>query len=395
VRILLGYSYHPYQYNIQSWTEAWLARLRSHGIAIDGFCLTLNPPGNNLIWPELDALWRRGDRDLLMMYERLARKAQSYDVFVNFNGINLHPEFVGQLPTFNAYSCFDDPESSDNLSRPVAWAYDLSLVGNVAAVDAYRSWGVKEARFWPLGFREDDYNPALTRARILSGERDVDVALTCERETPWRRARVDKFAAAFPQGAYYGKGWPNGFLAENQRVPLYQQTKIGVNIHNSTGPINFRTYILPANGVMQLCDNKSHLGQIFALGSEVVGFESVEEAIELCRYYLAHPDERRQVAAAGWERALTDYNEVAIFRLMLKYVAELRAPVQKSREDAVLYLNRQRKRTTLARGLHLIRRVAHKVTYPVRYALAPVRRRISLRSGPLAARGSQIADPKT
>jgi spore maturation protein CgeB len=382
MRILLGYSYHPYAYCIKSWTEAWLARLRAHGIAVDGFCLTLNPPGNNLIWSEMDALWRRGDKELLTMYEGLARKAEGYDVFVNFNGVNVHPEFVLQLPTFNAYSCFDDPESSDNLSRPVAWAYDLSLVGNIAAVDAYRSWGVKEARFWPLGFRADDYDPALTHAQILSGERDVDVALTCERETPWRRARVDNFAAAFPQGAYYGKGWPNGFLPEERRVSLYQRTKIGINIHNSTGPINFRTYILPANGVMQVCDNKSHLGQVFALGKEVAGFDTIEEAIDLCRYYLTHADERRQVAAAGWERTLRDYNEVAIFKLMIKYVEQLRGPVQKSREDALIYLTRQRKRTTLARGLHLIRRSADKVTYPVRCASAAVRRRISLRSGP-------------
>ena len=42
--------------------------------------------------------------------------------------------------------------------------------------------------------------------RILSGEREVDVALTCERETWWRRERVDKFAATFPQGAHRGTG---------------------------------------------------------------------------------------------------------------------------------------------------------------------------------------------
>ncbi len=63
-----------------------------------------------------------------------------------------------------------------------------------------------------------------------------------------------------------------------------QRTRVGINIHNSTGPINFRTFYLPANGVLQICDNKSHLGRIFELGREVVGYQEIAEAIELCRY---------------------------------------------------------------------------------------------------------------
>jgi hypothetical protein len=378
MRILLGHIDYEHPTSIRDWYESWLARLRSHGIGVDGFCLTFDRRKPNLLWPELDARWRRGDRELLSMYERLTRRLEDYDVFVNFNGINLHPDFVPQLPTFNVYGCFDDPESSEVLSRPVAAAYDLAMVGNVAEVETYRSWGVREARFWPLGFRADDYDPALTREQILSGARDVDVALTCERVTEWRRERVDEFAAAFPNGAYYGKGWPNGFLPEEQRVPLYQRTKIGINIHNSTGPINFRTYILPANGVMQVCDNKSHLGQIFALGEEAAGFDTIEEAIDLCRYYLAHEEERRRVAAAGWERALRDYNEVAVFRLMMGYVEQLRAPARESVSSPLIYLRRQRRGTSVRRGLYRLRRAAERVAYAARYVRAATGRRLSL-----------------
>ncbi len=348
--------------------------MRASGIAVDGFCLTLDPRKPNFWWPELEALWRRGDKKLLMMYEVLARRLEDYDVFVNFNGINLHPDFVRQLPTFNVYGCFDDPESSDHLSRPVAASYDLAMVGNVAAVDAYRSWGVKEARFWPLGFRADDYDPTLTREQILSGGRDVDIALTCERVTEWRKERVDKFAAAFPEGKYYGKGWPNGFLPEEKRVSLYQRTKIGINIHNSTGPINFRTYILPANGVMQVCDNKSHLSQIFA-NTEAVGFDTIEEAIDVCHYYLLHDDERRRIAAAGWERALRDYNEVAVFKLMIDYVEQLRTPTRKQSESPVIYLRRQRQQTLVPRRVYRLKMAVRRMANAARYVRAATGRR--------------------
>jgi spore maturation protein CgeB len=371
MKFLLGYSYYRNPVDVKSWVEGWLGRLRSSGIQVDGFPLTLNPPGPRLGWQELDTRWHRGDRELLSMYENLARRLEDYDVFVNWNGINLHPDFVHQLPTSNVYGCFDDPESSDDLSRPVAWAYDLCMIGNIAELETYRGWGVKQVRFWPMGYRFNDYDPCLTRERILSGERDVDVTLLCERTSPWRRERLVRFSSAFPQGVYYGNGWPNGFLAEERRVGLLQRTKIGINIHNSTGPINFRTYILPANGIMQICDNKSHLGEIFALGKEVIGFDTIEEAIDLTRYYLAHDNDCREIAAAGWERALKYYNEVATFRLVEKYVNEISTETPINRPDCNVsaFLTNHRRHSffkrivfMLALPINLLKRLTRRLT---------------------------------
>jgi hypothetical protein len=206
------------------------------------------------------------------------------------------------------------------------------------------------------------------------GKRDSDVTLVCERLSHWRSERLEKFSSAFPKGEYYGAGWPNGFLPEEQCVLLYQRTKIGVNFHNSTGPINFRTYALPANGVMQLCDNKSHLGQIFELNREVVGFDTVEEAIERCHYFLEHDDERRQIAVAGWERALKDYNEVAVFRLMTGYVAQLRQPAQKQHRDVISYLHSRRRCMILHRSVYHLCNLGKSALRTLRYLLAGIHR---------------------
>ncbi len=380
MKILLGYSAYPYPYSVQAAVEAWLARLRQAGIDVDGFCLTLDPPAGRLSWPQLEWLWRTGNKKLYRLYEDLALRLESYDVFVNYNGINLHPDFVRQLPTFNVYGCFDDPESSDDLSKPVAWAYDLAMVGNIAALELYRQWGVKEARFWPLGFRIDQYDPGLTRQRILEEDRDVDVTLICERVNAWRRERVDRFQAAFPQGAYYGLGWPNGFLPQEASVPLYQRTRIGVNIHNSTGPINYRTYTLPANGVLEICDNKTHLGQIFELNKEAVGYDTIEEAIDLCRYYLDHEVERREIAANGWERARCEYNEVAVFHRMLAAVEALRPAAPKTAPRPVEIVGRlermRRPRWFIGLFAGAARRLAWLAQNPGA-AVARLRRRLS------------------
>ena len=313
LRILYGHCYVPAAHFGIDWIEAWLGRLRTAGIHVHGIQLGLDVPGRRLTFRELERRWRRGDRDLMRFYERVARETENADVLVNAGALNLHPDFLAQLNVTTVLSFNDDPESN-SASRPVAVHHDLCMIGNIAEVETYRAWGVRDVEWWPMGFRADDYDSSRTEAEILTQPRDVDLALLCERLTSYRRARVDRFALSFPQGQYYGPGWPTGFLPEVMRVSLLQRTKIGINIHNSTGPINFRTYYLPANGVMQLCDNRRHLAGIYDLGAEVVGYDTIEEAIDLCRYYLAHDEERRAIALAGWRRALRDYNEVAVFK---------------------------------------------------------------------------------
>ena len=320
--------------------------MRSSGIHISGFPLTLNPPAPCLSWDALDVKWKRGDVQLLAMYEELALELENYDIFYNWNGINIHPEFVQQLPTLNIFGCADDPESSELLSKPVAWAYDLSLINNIAEVNSYHHWGVHNVYYRPLGFFASEFDPTLTKDDILMKERKNDITMMCERDSGWRKERLDKFSKEFPKGGYYGRGWPNGFLPYERKVPLYQNTKIGINMHNSTGPVNFRTFELPANGVMQICDNKSDLGKIFELNKEAVGFDTIEEAIELTHYYLDHDDERRKIAAAGWERACKDYNEVAVFNIIHKYANELYPEFTLKEKDPIVFLKKHRKKTT-------------------------------------------------
>jgi spore maturation protein CgeB len=322
-RILVAYHYYPSpSHDIEREELAYLERLRSAGFDVEGFCITLNAPGQRLSYAELDARWRRGDRQLMSLYERLEKALASKDVLLNEAGVNLHPDFIARLPVFTVFQCFDDPESSHDLSRPVASAYDLCLVGNVAEVPNYVKWGARRAVWMPLGLRSEIFDSTLTYEKIISGQRDIDLFMMADRLSPWRRERMERLAGAFPDAHFYGRGWPRGHLPADKERAFLLRSKIGPNLHNSTGPINYRLYYLPANGVMQICDNKQHLGTVFELGKEVIGFDTVEECIELCRYYLAHDDERRVIAANGWRRAVSDYNETAVFRRLVNLVSE-------------------------------------------------------------------------
>ena len=129
---------------------------------------------------------------------------------------------------------------------------------------------------------------------------------------------------------------------------------------------------------MQLCDNNSHLGQLFELGKEVVGFDTVDEAIDLGRYYLAHERERREIAAAGFARSVRDYNEVAVFRRIERHVREVSDPPAR-RPDlglatiVVARVNRRPDllllhwlRVGLARGYRLARAMARETLIALR-----------------------------
>jgi hypothetical protein len=312
--VLSCYPYSPSAYrDVQETTLEYYRVLRRAGFDVEGFCLTLEPPGPRLTFAELDARWRRRDPALLHLYERLERSLEGRDVLINGAGINLHPEFVEALRVFTVFQCFDDPESSANLSRPVAAAYDLCLVGNVAELDAYRQWGARDVEWTPLGLLPGLYDPSLTAEAILSGERDIDLILLADRTSAPRRERLDRLAGAFPDAHFYGRGWPRGVLPAGDELRYLARAKVGPNLHNSTGPVNVRTFTLPANGVLEVCDNKRHLAGLFVPGREVAGFDTVDECIDLCRYYLEHDRERREMAAAGWARARRDYSETAVF----------------------------------------------------------------------------------
>ncbi len=290
-----------------------IAESAGAGLEVRPFCITIDPPAPRLSWPALDRLWRRRDRGLLQLYARLQQAADDCDVLLLYNGANLHPEFLAHLPTFNVYCCFDDPESSEGLSRPVAPAFDAVFHGNIASRFQYQHWGCRKLAWIPNLNPPMDLPRREECSRILEAERDVDVVFVGERKSPWRRARLDALAAAFPQARCHGSGWSSGRIDDADLHALYRRARIGWNLHNSTGPINRRLYVLAAFGVLQICDNKTGLAPIFRLGEEVVGFDTIPQAIDLTRYYLDHPEEARAIARRGHERFWRDYHPEAIW----------------------------------------------------------------------------------
>lgn len=356
------------------WHRMLLERRRARGYLIDAVCVT--PASLQRRWlpfEELDRRWRRGDPALMKLYEEVHRALDGVDILILYNGANLHPEFVRTVSALKVYTAGDDPESTEVLTRPLAPEFDVHLVNNVACVNMYRDWGLPKVHFWPLGslvtldevadFDEETIlNPAL---------RPLPIVFIGGLQA-YRGDRLQRTAASFPAAMLAGHGWPRGFISDKELDHAYRHAQVGWNFHNSLGPVNFRTYELPAYGVMQICDNKAHLGQLFELGHEVVGFDEVDDCIELTRYYLAHPEEQRRIAVAGWRRWRADYHPDRIWERLTEIVeAEWRSGYHAQRTfDRAVALRNVRRRRLLRAPLWGFFQVGARIKAAFRTALA-------------------------
>ncbi len=86
------------------------------------------------------------------------------------------------------------------------------------------------------------------------------------------------------------------------RITLNRHIDVAENYAN-----NMRLYEATGVGAMLLTDRKDNLHELFDIGREVVAYSSKEEAAELVRYYLDHPEEAATIAQAGQARTLREH----------------------------------------------------------------------------------------
>jgi len=277
---------------------------------------------------ELDAMYRQRHLGLMRLYRLVERFANEYDVLISHDSI-YHPEFLASLKgrIYRVLYSSDDPDSSEFCSKPYVSSFDHCFASSVrfdsatTVTQKFLEWGATRADWWPYGARPDSYDPSLTEDQIRREVRRRPLIFVGAAST-----RVDRilqvrkhFGRRFKVYGNWGRLFPlkHGMWVRPVRVDrvarLYRNIKIGFNLHLTFGPCNMRLYELPANGVMQVCDCADGLGEVFEIGKEVVAYGSIEEAIEKIEYYLAHEEERIEIAVNGFRRVMRDYTRVKTF----------------------------------------------------------------------------------
>ena len=322
---------------MSSWHQARVKIIEGLGYTVTLVNMTdyINP----VMFPELNKLWRRKDSRLINLYNKLEPSLKSNDILLHFGGALIHPEFLQRFNLLKIYHCADDPDSSEILSKPVATSYDLCAISNPSVIEMYKSWGCENVSFWPLGGfylgEHDsliDFNKRKNDLSFLGSKYGVPTMRYVTRipiignlDVFWnKKSFFNSLEKSFPDIKAYGPYWRNGFLAHEKVSNLFNDTKIGINLHNSLGPINSRLYDLPAHGVLQICDNKKKLSQVFELDKEIIGYDTLDEAKYLINYYLKENEQAERIANAGQLRYIKDYTQENIIKKLIKIIDDIK-----------------------------------------------------------------------
>jgi hypothetical protein len=306
----------------------------------------------------LDNLYFAQHPGLMKMYadvqELIARSGA--EAMIVDNCFPYHPEMLMRLPIYKVMRTSDGPLSTYDRDFAYLHAYDHVLYHSPAysrdlmMEEKLRYCGAKRTDFWPFGLFDAQYDPSQTEETIVSGKRDIDVifigwahgnklpTLAAVKRALGRRLLMIGFP--FHVNAYFNLkyGLPGyvrpPILPGPEYVRLYQRTKIGFNLHNrgdyTVG--SYRLFELPGNGVAQISDGGPYLDRFFNVGSEIDRYTSPDELIARIEYYLAHDEERKELALNGFRRVVRDYRIAGLLqragRLIESGMLAARQPVE-------------------------------------------------------------------
>lgn len=137
----------------------------------------------------------------------------------------------------------------------------------------------------------------------------------------------------------------NRRLAPEEYVKIFNATAVNLNLHSSltsegVDPVgdflNPRVFEIAACGAFQLVDRRRALGEMFEEGNEIVSFGDVDELRGKLAHYLARPEERAAIAAAGRRRVLAGHTFAHRLAKMINIIA--------GRDDARIEAARARRR---------------------------------------------------
>jgi len=138
---------------------------------------------------------------------------------------------------------------------------------------------------------------------------------------PYRLKFVEELMDFRP--AIWGPGWKKTgnadirALSRGRGVWGIDKTKvicasdISLNPHHPLNDIKgtpSRTFDIAACGGFQLAEHKEDIESLFKTGEEIICYKTMDELRKLIKYYLLHPDERKEIGLAGQKRVLKEHS---------------------------------------------------------------------------------------
>jgi FkbM family methyltransferase len=107
----------------------------------------------------------------------------------------------------------------------------------------------------------------------------------------------------------YGLQAERSLASTDEYFDHFRKVAINLNLVNGNAEtgLNMRHFEITAAGGFMMCYRHPELESHFVPGRECVVFDSESDLIEKAAYYLAHPQERVEIALAGQQRTLSEH----------------------------------------------------------------------------------------
>jgi len=162
---------------------------------------------------------------------------------------------------------------------------------------------------------------------------------------PYRQWFIKQLEKSGVHVDVFGHGWERGPLSSTEMNRVFMESKINLNISNSSSldisyvcssfracvntlrgvktasQIKARNFEIPFFGGFQLTDYVPTLEKYFQIGKEVSCYTSPSEAVRLVQYYLSHDQEREEIRALGQKRAISEHGYSHRFEEIFKVIA--------------------------------------------------------------------------
>lgn len=184
----------------------------------------------------------------------------------------------------------------------LAPAVDLVLQTTPEYVPRYLADG-HPAVFWPFGSDPDLFTPSATKR--------FDVCFVGN-NYGWRATLIREIARAGISVECFGSGFPNGHVDAARVAEVFGQSKIVLGVGTVAHSrrivtLKLRDFDGPMSGSLYMTTENQDLRPLFAVGDEIEMYRTPGECIALIKRYLADPEARARVAAAGRRRAVQDH----------------------------------------------------------------------------------------
>lgn len=296
-----------------------------------------------MYFPFDEILWAKGkegmNEELLAMTNKEKPDLCFFVLFESEIKKNVIKEISRNYLTFNWFT--DDHWRFDTYSK-----YWAPLFGWVATTDShapekYKKIGYKYAIKTQWACNHFVYGQSVAK--------EVHEMSFIGQATISRRETVNAIRKANLPLECWGSGWEGGFLDQDRMIAIFSGSRVNLNMTESfrmpwsmktLGRIfvhktidgkyglempniwaeNFRSFFgtrraqikgrnfeIPGCGGFLVTGDADDLREYYEDGKEVIIVKNKKDLIEKARYYLAHEDERRIIANAGYERTMRDH----------------------------------------------------------------------------------------